>query len=232
MNVDNITTRVQSLCDDTEATPEFCTRQYVLGHLNQAYDDVMLELDAADAAFDEEVVEIPNLPAGTHDLSSYGATSQPLERLIEPYAQGIEWKRAGDPDTSYAPVRKQDVKADVEPQEGISGFEYRGAVIYLTPSSSIVDLRIRGLFEPADLTTGESEVRIPSLGFVLAYKVAELIGIAKGVAWWADRYGRKASEATQNLANRLCKNDQGVVRRFGSTMHPGRRGRGMPGLKS
>ena len=69
---------------------------------------------------------------------------------------------------------------DLAHSEGMAGWEFRSEVIWLTPSSIAVDLRIRGEFGPAALTSDDSVlISHPRIGYVVAYGTAAL------VAMWA-----------------------------------------------
>ncbi len=59
-------------------------------------------------------------------------------------------RRADDP-AYYRLVRNYEVLPDLQPREGMAGWEFRSEVIWLTNCSIAVDLRVRGEFGPPAL---------------------------------------------------------------------------------
>ncbi len=93
MLVSDIVSRVAALLDDGEQT--YCTDDWVLGFAQNEYEVLFNKLRLCGTEFDDVVIELPNVAAGTPDLSAFMASGQPLATLVQP--RMIEWKPAGLP---------------------------------------------------------------------------------------------------------------------------------------
>jgi hypothetical protein len=126
----------------------------------------------------------------------------------------IDWKAAGDDPSYYRLVRNYEVLPDLQPREGMAGWEFRSEVIWLTNCSIAVDLRVRGEFAPAPLTSDDSVLLShPRIGYVVAYGAAALIATVRGNAAWVQQYQQKALEGMDEIMEQLVRAEQGQVRR-------------------
>jgi len=144
--------------------------------------DLELELEGLDLNFDTEVVIIPAVPANTTDLSAYQAEGQPLFGMILPKV--IEWRLMGQNQEMWQPVPQVQKVIDTDTGTGeqnvavesavdvVESYEWRGGVVYVSPCSQDVDLRVR--FQGLPTTLNADSPNQPILGLVnpLAYLVA------------------------------------------------------------
>src|SRR5580692_7855175 len=91
MSVQLIITRVQDALED--AGSAWTNADYITSALSIVNDDIEQELQNLGLNFDTQVIILPNVPAGTTDLSAYQADGEPLSGLILPKV--IEWRLAG-----------------------------------------------------------------------------------------------------------------------------------------
>jgi hypothetical protein len=111
-------------------------------------------------------------------------------------------------------VPNYEVLPDLQPREGIPGWEFRSQVIWLGLSSIAVDLRIRGEFAPPALTSDDSVLLShPRIGYVVAYGTAALIATVRGNDAWTRQYEQKAMEGMDEIMEQLVRAEQGQVRR-------------------
>jgi hypothetical protein len=137
MNVDGVKKTAQALCLDPNgdhSPPEIIDPLFV-----QAFQALLMELDDTDFAFNEETVEIPGIAAGTRDLRDQGAAGKPLERMVD--VRDVDWKLAGEPETSYRTVRPLDRKLDVDSVDYLRSWEVTAGVLFLSPVNVAIDLR-------------------------------------------------------------------------------------------
>ncbi len=125
------------------------------------YDDANSQLASTQSSWDIAVVEVPGIPPLTPNLAPYQTAGGPLATLTDQPLR-IDWKPAGDDPSYYRLVPSYEVLPDLQPREGIAGWEFRSEVIWLTNCSIAVDLRIRGEFGPPALTSDESVLHIAS----------------------------------------------------------------------
>lgn len=232
MNLNTVKGRVQAMVEDrpdADGNVDFCDEAYLLPHLNQAYESLLNSFATLDLSFDEEDIDIPSLPIGTSDLSPYFAAGQPLEQMVLPMS--VEWKTAGDPVENFLTSRKVDQIPNLEPDTTVPYWEFTGGVIKLQASTVLVDIRIRAEVIPQALTEGTDAITVAGLGFILAYRTAEHVGMARGNQNWVVQYGKKADDGLDDLKERWVKNSQGIVRRVGRTMRSNRRLTGWPRLQ-
>jgi len=212
MDYTTLKSRIRDLVDDPAA--EYTSDDYLQNKVAQVYDDLYDKLRMTGAQFDEQVLELLNVPAGTSDLSNYGLSGKPLELLLNPKI--FEYKLAGLDPTNYVEARLTDRLRDVQANRFIESWEWRRGVIYFTPPSVAVDIRIRGEFLFSALSS-DSDIILAgkNVGACLAYWTASLIGIVRGNPQWERSYQAKGDEAFDNLALMLVKSDQPKVRRVG-----------------
>lgn len=146
--VPNICKRVKVLLRNPSERDDF-----IISHLEIVADDLSNRLQSFGLKYDTEVVILASVPAELSDLSTYQGIGQPLETLVQP--KKIEWKGAGRSVQEYRSVPAVDELADSDAGTGIPGdevqavasvvisWEWRRGVLYISPCSQDVDLRIR-----------------------------------------------------------------------------------------
>jgi hypothetical protein len=220
--------RVRTLLDDQSPTGPY-TDDYIVPLISETYDVYNLELASTQTSWDINVVEVPGIVPGTPNLQSFQSGTGPLATLTAQPLR-IDWKPAGQDASYYNLVSNYEVLPDLQPQLGMAGWEYRSDVIWLTPSSVAVDLRIRGEFGPAPLTEDESVLTSHArMGLAVSFGTAALIGTIRGNKDWQTVYGQQAMEAMDEIMSDISKDEQGQVRRIGrQTRRGGRRGSAYP----
>lgn len=204
--------RIQDLVDDPGG--EFCTAEYMQAKVAQTYDDLYNKLRMTGAQFDESVVELTNIKAGTSDLGDYFAPGKELEMLLNPSI--FEWKLTGLDSTNYVEARLVGKIPDVQPNQYIGAYEWRKGNIYFTPVTAAVDIRIRGEFLFSALKEDANPIEAgKNVGNVLTYWTCALIGIVRGNPQWEKSYQFKGDLAFDDIAIMLTKADQGKILRVG-----------------
>ena len=205
--------RVSSLLDDPQGS--YLTDSFIVPLISEVYDDANSQLASTQSSWDIATVEVPDVAPGTPNLAAYqsgtgllaGLTDQPLR---------IDWKPAGDDPSYYRLVHNYEVLPDLQPQEGLAGWEFRSQVIWLTNSSIAVDVRVRGEFAPPPLTNdGSVLLSHPRIGYVVAYGTAALVATVRGNDAWTRQYEQKAMEGMDEIMEQLVRAEQGQVRRAG-----------------
>ncbi|HEV7523007.1 MAG TPA: hypothetical protein VGP89_18035 [Candidatus Angelobacter sp.] len=215
--------RIQDLVDDPAG--EFCTADYMQAKVAQTYDDLYNKLRMTGAQFDESVIELTNVKAGTSDLGDYFASGKELELLLRP--EIFEWKLTGQDPTNYREVRFVSKVPDVQAGQYIVSYEWRKGNIYFTPITAAVDIRIRGEFLFSALKEDANPIQAGiNVGNVLVYWTCALIGIVRGNPQWEKSYQFKGDVAFDDIAIMLTKADQAKVQRVGRTSRRRSRNRG------
>lgn len=192
-----------------------------MGFLDIVNEDVENELEDLDLSYETAVILLPDVPAGTTDLSGYQADGKPLANMVEPTA--LEWRLVGDTDLSWRPVPPQDRVTDVlapsagEPSatQGVASYEWRGGVIFISASSVDVDIRVRCEELPAVLNSDSTQY-IKGMENVLVYAACEHIaanrggGLAKLIPWFQKKY----EQAFDSIGDRMVKQEQVTPRRM------------------
>jgi hypothetical protein len=205
--------RVRNLLDDPQGS--YLTDSFLVPLICEVYDDANSQLASTQGSWDISVVEVPGVPAGTPNLAAWQAPGGLLAALTDQPVR-IDWKPAGDDPSFYRLVRNYGVLPDLQPRAGVSGWEFRSEVIWLTNSSIAVDLRVRGEFAPPALTSDESVlVSHPRMGYVVAYGTAALVATVRGNGAWTRQYEQKALEGMDELMEQVVRAEQGLVRRAG-----------------
>jgi hypothetical protein len=205
--------RVRNLLDDPQGS--YLTDSFLVPLINEVYDEANSQLASTQSSWDIAVVELPGVAPGTPNLASYQTGSGLLATLTDQPLR-IDWKPAGEDSSYYRLVPNYEVLPDLQPGEGVAGWEYRSEVIWLTNSSIAVDLRIRGEFAPPALTSDESSLLShPRVGYVVAYGAAALVATVRGNEAWTRQYEQKAVEGMDEIMEQLVRAEQGQVRRAG-----------------
>lgn len=223
MAVQDIVTRVQKLFEDEQAS--WCDKGYILGWLQMYNEDLESYLENLDLAYDTQVVVIPGVAANTTDLSAYQADGQPLGNMIVPIS--LEWKLTTDNNLQWRPIPSVDKVEDTNQSldagpvssniVGILSYEWRGSVIYISPSSVAVDIRVRAEMLPSVVNTDNSAY-IKGMTNVLAYGIAVMIADTRGGVGNSKlslKFSDRHQKALDVLVDRLVKNDQIPQRRMG-----------------
>ena len=82
---------------------------------------------------DVAVVEVPGIPPVHRTWRTYQTGSVPSPALTDQPLR-IDWKPAGYDPAYYRSVRNYEVLPDLQPREGMAGWEFRSEVIWLTNS--------------------------------------------------------------------------------------------------
>jgi hypothetical protein len=205
--------RVRNLLDDPQGS--YLTDDFIIPLVAEVYDDANSQLASTQSSYDISVVEVIGVPPGTPNLSACQTGTGTLAHLMAPPLR-IDWKVAGGDPSTYQLARNYGVLPDLQPQQGLAGWEYRSNVIWLTPASIEMDLRVRGEFGPPPLNSDDSVLTShPRIGYVVAYGTAALIAAVRGNAPWVAQYEAKAAEAIDEIMEQLVRAEQGQVRRTG-----------------
>ena len=209
--------RVRALLDDPEGS--YLTDSYLVPLICEVYDDANSQLASTQSSWDVAVVEVPGIAPGTPNLGPLQTGNGPLAGLTNQPLR-IDWKPAGNDPAHYQLARNYEVLPDLETRAGLAGWEYRAGTIWLNPSSTSIDLRIRGEFAPPALV-GDGTVLVshPRIGYVVAYGAAALVATVRGNDAWTRQYEQKATEGMDEIMEQLVRAEQGQVRRAGRQTH-------------
>ena len=212
--------RVRNLLDDPQGS--YLTDDFITPLISEVYDDANSQMASTQSSYDVALVEVAGITPGTPNLSAYQTGTGLLGRLVAQPLR-IDWKPAGDDPSYYQLVANYGALPDLEPQQRMAGWEFRGNVIWLSACSIAVDLRVRGEFGPAALTCDDSMlVTHPRIGYVVAYGTAALIAAVRGNAPWVQEYEAKAAQGMDEIMEQLVRAEQGQVRRTGRQTRAGR----------
>jgi hypothetical protein len=212
---------------------DWATDAYLIPMANHCYGLIILDLSETCSPYIEKVVTIPNLPIGTTDLSDYqNRDDGELNGLINPFAEGVDWKPAGAPDNYYRPVHQTSKLPDFAPPQGsitavgapgAMFFEFRAFILYVTAMAIAIDLRVRGEFRPPKLLQETDRLSIhPLMSVALAEQVAACAMRERSNAGQMQSFTLVGSEALDNIKNQLVRSQQGVTVRLGSMSNRGR----------
>jgi hypothetical protein len=212
MDLTTVKTRIRSLVDDPDAT--YATDAFLLPLINQKYEELYNRMLSTGAEFERKSVEIFSVQPQTSDLSAYDGSGQPLELMMQPLT--LEWKMAGLDNTNYKTVTLVDKVKDVLANQFVDQWEWRVGIIYITPCSLAVDLRIRGDFLFASLAGDQDAVSVAkNFGHALAYGAAALVGAVRGNQAWVQVYTLLQDNAVDDVMQYLTRKDQAKIRRLG-----------------
>lgn len=223
MKISDINSRVRAALEDPDAT--YITDNYITGHAQQAYEKLFNKLYVSDSQFDENIIEIPAVAAGTPDLSQYQASGGPLAMLCTPTL--IEWKLSGMDSAYYrlAAGPLDAVRDLLSPGLPLlDSWSYSRRTILLSKFSVPLDLRVTGafLFDPLN---GDSELEMEiQCNVVLVHMICKAIAAARGNDKWVQYHAAEADEAWDDVFIAKVKDQQSRTRRLGR-MSRGRRGR-------
>lgn len=219
MSVADIIQKVQVQFD--ALAEDWCDKDYIINFLEMHNEDVESLLEDLDLSYDTAVIVLPAVAAGTTDLSAFQVTGQPLANMMLPLA--LEWRLVGETDLQWRPIPQVDKVIDVlvatpggpSATAGIASYEWRGGIVYISPSSVATDIRIRDEQLPAVLDS-DSAVYIKGLSNVLAYGICEHIAMNRGggVSKQAPWFHQKFEDAFTSVSDRMVKQEQVVPRRM------------------
>jgi hypothetical protein len=205
--------RIRNLLDDPQGS--YLTDDFIIPLIAEVYDDANSQLASTQSSYDISLVEILGVAPGTPNLSACQTGTGALARLMAQPLR-IDWKMAGNDPSTYQLAQNYGVLPDLQPQQGLAGWEYRSNVIWLTPASVEMDLQVRGEFAPPSLNSDDSVLTShPRIGYVVAYGTAALIAAVRGNAPWVAQYEAKATEGMDEIMEQLVRAEQGQVRRIG-----------------
>ncbi|MFL6427902.1 MAG: hypothetical protein ACJ71S_06630 [Acidobacteriaceae bacterium] len=216
--------RIRSLVDDVQAS--YTDDAFLDPLVQQEYEAAASELEETKSPFDEQVVVVPNIAAATADLSAFQAAGKPLETMVLP--ERIDWKPQGQPDFMYRLLPgPKDMLPDLPAFQAPVAWEWREEIIYFTPSTMVIDLRIRGEFDVPKLRDDGMQLTLHKrIGYVVAFRVAALIAKVRGNQQWIQDYAADAQKGMDEIAEQMTRAEQGKVRRIGRmTRRNGTRGR-------
>ena len=184
--------------------------EYLSPKCQTAYEQAIMYLEGSCSPYIERVVEIPSVPVGVdpNNLVPFasGPNVYPLSSLVEPRL--IDFKPANSPQNQYKPVKECQVLPDTPGQV----------------TQGLFDIRVRGDFRPAPLTTNDSVVELhPLAAHALAYSIAALIGMERPNQAWVENYGKQAQAAWDEIARKLSQQQQHLTFRLGSPNRGGNR---------
>jgi hypothetical protein len=144
------------------ADSSYADYDYIINYINIVNTDLNNRFQALGLNYDTQVVEVIGVPANTINLAAYQADGGPLANLVTPDSTDgsspVEWRLSGQNDTDWMPVTMSGKVYDtnvagagqlpVSDAAIVESFEFRAGVIWISPCSQIVDLRVRGDFLP------------------------------------------------------------------------------------
>ena len=219
---------------------DWATDAYLIPLINLIYEDSINYLMNTCSPFMTKKVFVPNVMAGTTDLTSWQATPQTgaqaagqqgafLLGLVTPLE--IYWKVEGQPENNY---RLADEKKDlpfITPANYINGqnlyWEWIGNRLNVTPLSFPSDWLVKGEFKPPPLLLDADYVQIDSMmTSALAYATAATAGGERINATYIQNWGSRATMALDDISARLVRKEQSTPQRLGRYSGRGGRGRG------
>lgn len=215
MQVTDIISRVAAKCDDSDQT--YITDDVVLSLLPEAYDWIFNKLELADSQFDQGIVVLPAVPAGSPDLSVYMSDGQPLSSLLQP--RMIRWRLPGQGDLQWRRANGPLSKPRDMPQGGLpllDSWAWSKYNVLLSAFSVALDMEVTGDFIPGALTGPDSQILLgKNMTRALCCKVASEIGKRRGNDKWVTLYGADADEAVDDVAIAMVKARQALPARVG-----------------
>jgi hypothetical protein len=190
MSVNLIIRRVQTLLSGVGSVDDIANPDYICRFLEIVNDDLMQRFENLDLNFSTEVVILPDVPANTTDLSSFQQEGAPLACLELPLL--LEWRLAGQTQLEWQPVENVQKVYDTDTGTGLPGvpvtseeigidsYEWRGGVIYISPSSQDTDIRVRYQSLPVDLDADSPNQPVRGVVNILAYGISIMILSKRG----------------------------------------------------
>jgi hypothetical protein len=205
--------KVAALCGDPFF--DWLTEEYFSPLCQTAYDMAIQNLEGTCAPYIEKVVVVPAVQLGVdeNNLVTSGAKNQqgnqqyPLGRLVKP--RYVDFKLPNTPANQFKPAKEFSILPD--------------SVTQITAQT--YDIRVRGDFLPAPLTTDDSILEIhPNAAHALAFSVMALIGAERPNDGWTQKFTPLAEAAWEQIADDLQRQQQRLTFRIGSPNRQGERG--------
>lgn len=201
------------MLEDADGT--YVTPDMVAGHAQQQYELLQNALEAAtNSQFDEQVIEVTNVAAGTPNLDALMAKGQPLENIISPRI--IEWKLPGLDPTNYREAAGpldavRDVAAGLP---SLDSWAWIRRSIKLSNFAIPLDFRLTctSLFDPLMGPDDVVEMERKAVP-VLAIMVALAIAKSRGMPTMVQTYTQDLADAFDDLVIGMVKADQSKDRR-------------------
>lgn len=214
----DVKTEVRSLIGDPDG--DFCTDSYLIPLINIVQKRAVNYLEGMCSPFIEQVIDVPNIVAGTTNFIVQQKTGGPLCGLVNPLK--IEFKQAGMPINQLVTAQRAQHLPNVAPgvNPTITGmyWEFRSWVLYLTPLSYNADFRVRGDFRPAPLLKDEDIIVVhPMFSTALSFGTAALIGKERGNQQYVNNYQPDAEQIIDDIGNELIRMGQGTTTRVGKS---------------
>jgi hypothetical protein len=212
LTVTDIMARVAAKCDDVDQTYIY---NYV-GLIPEVYDWLFGKLRLANNGFDEDVVVLPAVDAGSPDLNQFQLAGQPLESMVLPKI--IRWRLPGQSDQFW---RKADGPLDF-PRSLSPGGPYLDSWAWIRYSVKLasfvtaLDLEVTGDFMFDQLTDPDSKLVMTQLANrTFTCKMASEVGKARGNDKWVKLYEPDADDALDDLTIAFSKENQKKSHRLG-----------------
>lgn len=194
--LNKVISTVQAMLDDPAGLT--FDSDYLMPFVNLAWDKISNRFSSLGLTYEEDVEVLNPVTAGTADLSQFQADGGVIAAMLLPTY--VEWKRVDDDDTHYAEVKLCGRLPDVNSEaEGHAAYEWRGGVIYLTPSSIDTVVRVRFKTFTVDFSDPSDQI-ISGVRNVIAHKIVELVcsptvrSNPDGMKYHAAEYERDACE--------------------------------------
>lgn len=200
--------RVAAKCDDADQT--YVTPELVTGLAQESYEWLFSKLRLTDYQFDEQIIILPAVPAGTPDLVTYQQPGGLLEQLVQP--RMVRWRLPGQDNSHWRRAEgpldsPRDMPGDGFP--ALDSWAWVRFVLELSAFSTALDLEVTGSFLFDPLTSPDSPVEISKVATrALSCKIASEVGKARGNDKWVTLYGADADEAVDDLTIEMVKADQ------------------------
>lgn len=216
-----ITRRVRTLLGDQRKDKDF-----ILGHLEIAAEEMAEKFQSYGLRFDTRVVVLAAVPANTSNLSDQQKPNSPLFDLMVP--ESLDWKLAGQSELNWLPVPHAEVLTDTNLGPGTdqstvnsalswaASWEWRGGTIVLSPCGVAIDLRVRGQFMPQFVTNDAINPLRAALN-VLSFATARSVVVTVGgpASALAKDFGARMVNALGDFQSNQVKAQQLKPLRFG-----------------
>lgn len=223
--VQMIIARVQTLTSDLGQ--DWATPDYICRHLVIANDDLEPELQMYNLDFDTQVVVLPNVSANTTSLSALQADGQPLAGLILP--KTLEWRLVGQNDEQWQGVPYVQKVIDTNTGTSLPGnavtsnysvvesWEWRNGVVYVSPCSQAVDMRIRYQSLPVEVKADSSNQPVRGVTNILCFDTVLSIDTVRKASDrdFIARIEKRRAKAFGIFVTNQVKAKQGQIIRLG-----------------
>lgn len=224
----DIITRVQNELQDStgETDTDWSDADYILQKLSTLSDDIGIRLQVLDLNYSTREQILGNVRPNTPDLSAYQGSGQPLSQMILPTS--VEWRLAGQNQLDWTTVPQVDKVIDTDQNTGIppatvnsadptvESWEWRGGVLYVSPCSEPIDMRIRFAATVISLDTN-SQQQIIGLTNIYVYKTCQVIEEARssGMTGLSQTFEKRYDRACADFEQLSIKSQQSKMIRLG-----------------